>query len=244
MLLDVRVLPGNVLWVSRDENMPDSSARAFGHPRAVAIRWVVPPDCNGKTAPALLAHKVRRLGLERAASVVRAGDLRRVQTDGVIALTEDDVVMRGDHVELWRIAPDDADAPFTHPRVIFEGASVHGGSLVVVDKPGDLVVHPSARYLHHTLTAWLAAHARSGDHGEHGEHGERANPCHRLDRETSGVLVCASGPAEVQNAGLPTDTVEPTVVYTFPESPRGALGLMPLPTTIAVPQLLFVMGTI
>lgn len=213
MLLDVHVLPGNVLWVSRDEKMPDSSPRAFGHPRAVAIRWVVPPDCNGKTAPALLAHKVRRLGLERAASVVRAGDLRRVQTDGVIALTEDDVVARGDHVELWRIAPDDADAPFTHPRVIFEGASVHGGSLVVVDKPGDLVVHPSARYLHHTLTAWLAAHARSGDGGDHGDRsdrgdrgdrgergdrGARANPCHRLDRETSGVLVCASGPAEVR----------------------------------------------
>ncbi len=188
MLLDVRRLPGNVFRMSRDNNNPAGKVdSAFGHARAVAIRWVVPPDCNGKTATALLAHKVRRLGLERATSVVRAGDLRRLQPDGTaLALTEADVVSRGDQVELWRIAPDDADAPFPQPRVIFEGPSVHGGSLVVVDKPGDLVVHPSARYLHHTLTAWLARHDPI----------VRANPCHRLDRETSGVLVCASGDAE------------------------------------------------
>lgn len=170
--------------------MADSPPRAFGHPRAVSIRWMVPPDCHGKTAPALLAHKVRRLGLERAASVVRAGDLRRRPPDGApgdsVVLGVDDVVARGDHVELWRIAPDDDNAPFPQPRLIFAGPSAHGGALVVVDKPGDLAVHPSARYLHHTLTAWLAKRDPL----------VRANPCHRLDRETSGVLVCASGPAE------------------------------------------------
>jgi 23S rRNA pseudouridine1911/1915/1917 synthase len=192
MLLDVCHPTGNVFAVSRDNSThpDDSPAHAFGHPRAVAIRWVVPPDCHGKTAPALLAHKVRRLGLERAASVVRAGDLRRMHADGLArVLTVDDVVARGDHVELWRIAPDDADAPFPQPRLLFDGPSAHGGSLVVVDKPGDLAVHPSARYLHHTLTAWLAKHAATTG-------GVRTNPCHRLDRETSGVLVCASGAAE------------------------------------------------
>jgi 23S rRNA pseudouridine1911/1915/1917 synthase len=43
-------------------------------------------------------------------------------------------------------------------------------------------VHPSARYLHRTLTAWLRARAVDD---------RIAHPCHRLDRETSGVLVCA-----------------------------------------------------
>lgn len=203
MLLDVRALSGNVFAVSRDDDAPDqtpdqtaaadSPRGAFGHPRAVAVRWVVPPDCHGKTAPALLAHKVRRLGVTRAEAVVQAGDLRRLQPDGVArALGVDDVVARGDHVELWRIAPDDADAPFPQPRVLFAGPSAHGGALVVVDKPGDLAVHPSARYLHHTLTAWLAKR----DPVAQRDSAVRANPCHRLDRETSGVLVCASGPAE------------------------------------------------
>lgn len=145
---------------------------AFGHPLAVSIRWVVPPDCHGKTAVELLAHKVRRLGVPRAESVVRAGDLRR----GGVVLDATDVVAKGDVVELWRIAPDDPAVPFPQPTVIFERPG-----LIVVDKPGDLAVHPSARYLHHTLTGWLKG---------------RANPCHRLDRETSGVLVCASGAEE------------------------------------------------
>lgn len=142
---------------------------AFGDPRAVSIRWSVPPDCHGKSAAEVLAHKVRRLGLERARSVVRSGDLRSAGR----ALDVDEPLAKGTVLELWRIAPDDKDAPFPQPRVICEG------ELIVVDKPGDLAVHPSARYLHHTVTAWLA------------QRGTPGNPCHRLDRETSGVLVCA-----------------------------------------------------
>jgi 23S rRNA pseudouridine1911/1915/1917 synthase len=147
---------------------------AFGHKYAVAVRWTVPPDCDGKTAAEVLAHKVRRLGLERARSVVGTGDLRSAGRP----LDVNEPLPKGMLLELWRIAPDDADAPFPLPRVIFEAPAGEDG-LIVVDKPGDLAVHPSARYLHHTVTAWLARRGTPG------------NPCHRLDRETSGVLVCA-----------------------------------------------------
>ncbi len=154
---------------------------AFGDPRAVCLRWPVPPDCHGKTAVDVLAHKVRRLGLERARRVVEGGDLRIAgrpcQTGERLA--------KGTTLELWRIAPDGPDDAMTAPTVI---AAEHG--LIVVDKPGDLTVHPSARYLHRTLTGWLA------------RQGLRANPCHRLDRETSGVLVCAEpGPIEARVKG-------------------------------------------
>lgn len=140
------------------------------------MRWAVPPDCHGKTAAEALAHKVRRLGIERATRVVEGGDLR---LDGrPLGATER--VARGAELELWRLAPDSPDDAMAPPRVLF-----HEGGLLVVDKPGDLAVHPSARYLHRTLTGWLA------------RQGMRANPCHRLDRETSGVLVCAEpGPVE------------------------------------------------
>lgn len=154
---------------------------AFGHARAVSYLWTIPPDCHGKTAVEALAHKVRRLGAERARRVVAGGDLRVAG----LPVDPDAVLVRGTVVELWRIAPDAPEDDMPSPTVL---AALHG--LLVVDKPGDLAVHPSARYLHRTLTGWLR------------RQGLRANPCHRLDRETSGVLVCAEpGPIEARVKG-------------------------------------------
>ncbi|MFM2152993.1 MAG: hypothetical protein RL199_1428 [Pseudomonadota bacterium] len=58
--------------------------------------------------------------------------------------------------------------------------------LIALNKPSGLAVHPSARYFRHTVTQWLADHARGAD-------GVRPDLAHRLDRETSGVLVCGRG---------------------------------------------------
>lgn len=143
---------------------------AFGEPLAVCVRWEVPPDCHGLSAEQVLARKVRRLGEDRARRVVLGGDLRAFGRP----LLAGECLTRGTVVELWRISPDDPSVPHAEPTVLVEDED-----LVVLHKPGDLAVHPSARYLHHTVTSWLR---RSG---------RPANPCHRLDRETSGVLVCA-----------------------------------------------------
>jgi 23S rRNA pseudouridine1911/1915/1917 synthase len=153
----------------------DDLQPAFGRPEAVAVRWSVPPDAHGRTPAEVLAHKVRRLGLARAQRVVAGGDLRVVVDGTSRAVRSDESLPRGTVVELWRLPPDRAEDLALSPSVL----STDRG-LVVVDKPGDLAVHPSARYYHHTVTAWLR------------RQGTPANPCHRLDRETSGVLVCAS----------------------------------------------------
>jgi len=54
-------------------------------------------------------------------------------------------------------------------------------AILVVDKPAGLPIHPTARYHHGTLVSQLTV-----------KHGEdfRADPAHRLDRETSGLVVC------------------------------------------------------
>lgn len=54
-------------------------------------------------------------------------------------------------------------------------------SILVVDKPAGLPIHPTARYHHGTLVSQLTV-----------KHGKdfRADPAHRLDRETSGLVVC------------------------------------------------------
>ena len=51
---------------------------------------------------------------------------------------------------------------------------------VAVNKPGNLPVHPSGRYFNHTLVAMLAD-----------RYGRKVYPVHRLDRETSGVILLA-----------------------------------------------------
>jgi 23S rRNA pseudouridine1911/1915/1917 synthase len=58
--------------------------------------------------------------------------------------------------------------------------------LLVVDKPAGVVVHPSAGHAHGTLVQGLLAREIEG-----GDEPERPGIVHRLDRDTSGLLVVA-----------------------------------------------------
>jgi len=69
--------------------------------------------------------------------------------------------------------------------VLYEDAEV-----LVVDKPPMLPVHPSGRHLADTLIQRI--HATYGQEDERREF--RIKLCHRLDRETSGLVVCARDP--------------------------------------------------
>src|SRR6202035_3594641 len=60
--------------------------------------------------------------------------------------------------------------------------------LLVVDKPAGLVVHPARGHHEGTLSQLLAA---AGTAGVGGEDPQRAGIVHRLDRDTSGLLVVA-----------------------------------------------------
>jgi 23S rRNA pseudouridine955/2504/2580 synthase/23S rRNA pseudouridine1911/1915/1917 synthase len=51
---------------------------------------------------------------------------------------------------------------------------------LAADKPGDLPVHPAGRYFHNTMTMMLNQRL-----------GRTVHPVHRLDRETSGIVLCA-----------------------------------------------------
>jgi 23S rRNA pseudouridine1911/1915/1917 synthase len=92
------------------------------------------------------------------------------------------IVRAGDRVEVDRpppaAAPRDGDpARFT---VVYEDEH-----LIVVDKPAGVVVHPARGHATGTLAQALAGRAAGG--GEPG----RAGIVHRLDRDTSGLLVVA-----------------------------------------------------
>lgn len=53
----------------------------------------------------------------------------------------------------------------------------------VFDKPHDLLIHPKGRYYHYSLNDALKYHF-----------GHQANAIHRLDKETSGLVLCAINP--------------------------------------------------
>src|SRR3954447_1501641 len=76
-----------------------------------------------------------------------------------------------------RPAPERGDAPFA---VAYEDEH-----LLVVDKPAGVVVHPARGHRTGTLAQALAARGAAG--GEEG----RPGIVHRLDRDTSGLLVVA-----------------------------------------------------
>jgi 23S rRNA pseudouridine1911/1915/1917 synthase len=75
-----------------------------------------------------------------------------------------------------RLEPEQLDL-----RIAFEDEH-----LLVVDKPAGIVVHPSAGHASGTLVHGLLGHAVAG-----GEEAERPGIVHRLDRDTSGLLVVA-----------------------------------------------------
>lgn len=211
--------------LAHDGGAPDEAALpAFGQAHAVFVRWAAPADVWGVTAVAALCARVRRLGEERAVRVVESGDLRLVQPDGsTTPLQCRDLIPRKSTLELWRLPPDDPRDMVEAPIVLVER-----DGLIVVDKPGDLAIHPSARYLHNTLTGFL--HRR----------GTPAHPCHRLDRETSGVVVCATtleverrwksafaaGAIEKEYLAVVDGAVDTEVVIDAPLALQGERGLV------------------
>ena len=96
-----------------------------------------------------------------------------------------DLVRAGDIVELTEPAIEriEAEPEQMALEILFED-----DDLLVLNKPAGLVMHPGAGHPQHTLVNALLAHCKnlSGIGGR-----ERPGIVHRLDKETSGVLVVA-----------------------------------------------------
>jgi 23S rRNA pseudouridine1911/1915/1917 synthase len=142
----------------------------------VAARFVVDGNEARLRVDQFLCARIERLSRTRIRSFIERGD---VEHCGVLARANQRV-SAGDEVLVWRIPPPEP-APSGWPVEI-----TRGEDWVALDKPGDLTVHPTARYHHNTVTAWLERFP---------ERYPDARLVHRLDRETSGVLLIALGAA-------------------------------------------------
>jgi 23S rRNA pseudouridine1911/1915/1917 synthase len=146
-----------------------------------------------------LAERLPELSRARVQTLIDGG---RVRVDGR-ARKASHRVGSGETVEV-EIPPAPPEALVPEPialTIVFEDDSV-----IVVDKPVGMVVHPGAGHATGTLAAAVLAHA-PGTAGVGGP--RRPGVVHRLDKDTSGLLVIAKTPAAYDSltAQLQTRTV-------------------------------------
>jgi 23S rRNA pseudouridine1911/1915/1917 synthase len=135
------------------------------------VEFVVEVDCHGWRLDTYLAHRVRSLSRAQARALIQSG----ISSPGR-KLKPSSRVQAGLRFTVERPVLDEASLPEAIP-IIFED-----DALLVLDKPAGLPIHPTGRYHHFTLTSYLRR-----------EGGPKADPAHRLDRETSGLVVCGKG---------------------------------------------------
>ncbi|MCP3105352.1 RluA family pseudouridine synthase [Myxococcus sp. K15C18031901] len=149
-----------------DASAPEDDAVPEGF---VDIPFVVEPNYAGWRLEDYLGQKLRRLPRERLAGIILRGVICEEKR-----LKPSTPVYPGMTFRLRRPGSEEPRTPRSLP-VVFQD-----DWLLVLDKPAGLPIHPTARYHKGTLVTILRE-----------RFGERfAEPAHRLDRETSGLVVC------------------------------------------------------
>ena len=136
---------------------------------------------SGERIDALLAHS----GFTRSAAVrlIETGNVRR----NGHTVKKSDRAETGDVIEVD--APDEAAPTQTLPQDIPLDVVYEDDDVIVVNKPRGLVVHPAPGHPDGTLVNALLFHCGDSLSGIGGE--PRPGIVHRLDRDTSGLLIAA-----------------------------------------------------
>lgn len=147
--------------------------------------FAVRPDEAGARLDVILAA---RSGLSRSAAQ-RLIEEGRVTVDGRRARKRHELRL-GENV-VWRRPPEPSVALTAEDvpcDIVYED-----DWLMVVDKPAGVVVHPAPGHEHGTLAQGLV------EHGARGGHELRPGIVHRLDKDTSGLLIVAKGDRAYQS---------------------------------------------
>ena len=136
------------------------------------------PDDAGARLDAFLAAPLG--SRSRAARLIDDG---RVTVDGA-PVPKRHRLAAGERVVVQDGGEDPPPAPAPMAPALPFAVAYEDEHLLVVDKPAGLVVHPAAGHREGTLSQALAGRAAGGEAG-------RAGIVHRLDKDTSGLLVVA-----------------------------------------------------
>ena len=154
--------------MSFDETEPDTGEEL------IRVEMVVPRECEGWRLDHFLKYRIGRLSRTRIQRIIAT----QISLDGRRARAAS-AVRAGERVLLRRPAPVEPDVPRTF-TVLYEDDAV-----LVIDKPAGLPMHTTAKFWRNTLVAVL----RERYPDQHTE------ICHRIDRETSGVMLIARSSA-------------------------------------------------
>jgi 23S rRNA pseudouridine1911/1915/1917 synthase len=139
-----------------------------------------------------LAAAVPTLSRERLKALIRSG---AVQTEGK-SLRDPSTKVRGE--EAMRLAVPEPRPPHNEPQDIPLKILFEDEHLLVIEKPAGLVVHPAAGNFDGTLVNALLHHCGGSLSGIGGV--ARPGIVHRIDKDTSGLLVVAK--TDVAHEGL------------------------------------------
>ncbi len=146
----------------------------------MADELTVPPEAAGERLDVFLAaHAGSRAAAQR---LIDGG---HVTVDGA-ARAKRHVLGGGERIA---VRPPEAAAPAAPVAPASYGVAYEDEHLIVVDKPPGVVVHPARGHRAGTLVQALAGQVAGGDDPE------RPGLVHRLDRDTSGLLVLARSDA-------------------------------------------------
>ena len=151
---------------------------------AQSITLDVPPSDGGRLRlDKFLSSEIRDLSRTRLKSLIETGNV----TIGGEKVTEPSHrVNSGDEIRITvpPARPATPQAQEIHLDVVYEDKD-----LIVINKPAGLVVHPAPGNPDNTLVNALIAHCGNSLSGIGGE--LRPGSVHRLDKDTSGLMVAA-----------------------------------------------------
>ena len=141
------------------------------------LSFTVEPPFRGWRVDRYLCHKLPRLSRTKAQKLIRAGLVSE------FPIKPSSPVLPGMVLTMRRRREDEPPTPKVLPLLYRDQ------DILVFDKPAGLPIHATARYLRGTLVALARRMALPG---------EKPDPAHRLDRETSGIVVCGAHPASTR----------------------------------------------
>jgi 23S rRNA pseudouridine955/2504/2580 synthase len=155
------------------------------------ITFTVSPDAAGQRLDKLVRKALRDVPLSHVYKMFRT---RKVRVNGArgraeqIAQAGDAVVIRGDEERLLAKAEPRAGRP-SGPAAPTFGVLHEDDDVLAVDKPAGLAAHPGTGIAGATLVEMARGYLRVPDDLPPTEF--RPSPAHRLDRDTSGVVLVA-----------------------------------------------------
>jgi 23S rRNA pseudouridine1911/1915/1917 synthase len=163
-----------------DYREPPSDAEAGGEVEAERREAVAGPQSHGQRLDKLLVAIAPEFSRSHLQGLLERG---LVSVDGAVARAASQKVRAGQRIEVQLVGTEESRA--FHPEVMALAIVHEDEHLLVLDKPAGLVVHPAAGNWSGTLLNGLLAHHAGASALP------RAGIVHRLDKDTSGLMVVA-----------------------------------------------------